>query len=82
MNDEKEIAPAPDLQQKQKRKTHTSTAVISRYIAKTYQRFSFVLRNVEDAELIAAVEAARDPGESDSRLIKKILYQWQKQQRN
>lgn len=71
-------APAASPAEKPKRKTHTSTAVHSRYISKTYQRYAFTLRNVEDAELIAAVEAQRLPGMSDSALIKAILYDWHK----
>lgn len=64
--------------EKAKRKTHTSTAVHNRYIAKTYKRYLFTLRNVEDSELIAEIEALRSDGMSDSALIKAILYDWQK----
>ena len=71
-------AEAPAQAQKPKRKTHTSTAVKSRYISKTYQRYALTLRNVDDAELIAAIEAERSEGMSDSALIKGILYDWQK----
>lgn len=60
--------------EKPKRKTVTSTAVKSKYIAKAYKRYFCSLRNDQDAELIKAVEALRDPEESDSALIKKILY--------
>lgn len=68
-----EITPgtAPE---KPKRKTHTSTAVKARYDKKTYKKYTFSLRLVNDAELIKAVEALREPEESDSALIKKILY--------
>lgn len=71
-------APAASPAEKPKRKTHTSTAVKSRYNSKAYCRYLFTLRNVEDAELIAAVEAQRLPGMSDSALIKAILYNWHK----
>lgn len=60
--------------EKPKRKTHTSTAVKARYDKKTYKRYLCNLRLSDDAELIKAVEALRDPEESDSALIKKILY--------
>lgn len=71
-------AEAPAQAQKPKRKTHTSTAVKSRYNAKSYSRYLFTLRNADDAELIAAIEAERSEGMSDSALIKAILYDWQK----
>lgn len=64
--------------EKAKRKTRTSTAVKNRYIAKAYKRYLFTLRNVEDSELIAEIEALRADGMSDSALIKAILYDWQK----
>ena len=75
-----EFKSAAELAQseKAKRKTHTSTAVHNRYIAKAYKRYLFTLRNVEDAELIAEIEALRADGMSDSALIKAILYDWQK----
>lgn len=69
-------APA-QVQPEKKRKTHTSTAVKARYNAKTYRQFSFTLRNIEDAALIADIEAFRAEGMSDSALIKAILYDWQ-----
>ena len=71
-------AAEPAQPEKAKRKTHTSTAVKNRYNAKTYRQFSFKLRNVEDSELIAEIEALRADGMSDSALIKAILYDWQK----
>ena len=68
-----EITPgtAPE---KPKRKTVTSNEVKTRYNKKTYKKYLCSLRNDQDAELIKAVEALRDPEESDSALIKKILY--------
>lgn len=67
-------SPAPA--QKPKRKTVTSSAVKKRYNDKTYKNFSFVLRLVDDSELLNFIESKRLPGESDSALIKSILYEY------
>ena len=61
--------------QKQRRKTHTSSAVKMRYNAKTYRKFTLTLRvdNPADAELIAAIDREIINGRSQSEAIKTIM---------
>ena len=58
---------------KPKRKTHTSSEVKARYMAKTYQTFSLKLRKVEDADIIAMIEAEKANGLQTSEAIKKLI---------
>lgn len=61
--------------QKQRRKTHTSSAVKMRYNAKTYRKFTLTLRmdNPEDAVLIDAIDRHVVNGRSQSEAIKAII---------
>ena len=58
---------------KPKRKTHTSTAVKQRYNNKTYNQYSIKLRKVEDADLIALIEAEKAKGLSATETIKRLI---------
>ena len=56
-----------------KRKTHTSSAVKTRYNKKTYQQYSVKLRKVEDASIIELIEAEKAKGHSTSEAIKNLI---------
>ncbi len=58
---------------KPKRKTHTSSAVKSRWNAKTYQQYGIKLRKVEDAALIAMIEAEKAKGYGTTEAIKNLI---------
>ena len=51
----------------------TSNAVKRRYNDKTYRRYTLQLRKVEDADLIAKIEALKAAGFSASGAIKKLI---------
>ena len=50
-----------------------SSAVMKRYTDKTYNIYTIKLRKVEDADLIARIEAVRAEGLSATAAIKKLL---------
>lgn len=60
-------------QEKPKRKTHTSNEVKKRYNDKTYQQYALKLRKVEDADIIAMVDAERAKGYQTSEAIKNLI---------
>ena len=60
-------------QEKPKRKTHTSTEVKKRYNDKTYKSYSLNLRKLEDADLIARIEAEKAKGFGTTEAIKRLL---------
>lgn len=60
-------------QEKPKRKTHTSNEVIRRYQQKTYQQYALKLRKVEDADIIAMIDAERAKGYQTSEAIKNLI---------
>ena len=60
-------------QEKPKRKTHTSTEVILRYQKKTDQQYALKLRKVEDADIIAMIDAERAKGYPTSEAIKTLI---------
>lgn len=60
-------------QGKPKRKTHTSNEVIRRYQQKTYQQYALKLRKVEDADIIAMIDAERAKGYQTSEAIKNLI---------
>ena len=60
-------------QEKPKRKTHTSNEVILRYQKKTYQQYALKLRKVEDADIIAMIDAVRAKGYQTSEAIKNLI---------
>lgn len=45
----------------------------ARYNKKTYQQYAFKLRKVEDADLIAIIEAERSKGHSTSDAIRNLI---------
>lgn len=60
-------------QEKPKRKTHTSNEVKKRYNDKTYQQYALKLRKLEDADLIARIEAEKAKGFGTTEAIKRLL---------
>ena len=59
--------------EKPKRKTHTSNEVKKRYNDKTYQQYALKLRKVEDADIIAMIDAERAKGYQTSESIKNLI---------
>lgn len=57
------------IDEKPKRKTHTSNEVKTRYNAKTYYQFGFRLRKVEDAKLIEKLNSVPSKNEYLKQLI-------------
>ena len=55
------------------RKTTTSSEVKKRYNDKTYETYTIRLRKVEDAELIARIEAEKAKGFQTTEAIKRII---------
>ena len=62
-----------ETQEKPKRKTHTSNEVKKRYNDKTYQQYALKLRKLEDADLIARIEAEKAKGFGTTEAIKRLL---------
>ena len=62
-----------DNQEKPKRKTHTSNEVKKRYNDKTYTQYAIKLRKVEDADIIALIEAEKAKGFTTSGAIKNLI---------
>ena len=60
-------------QEKPKRKTRTSNEVNQRYKKKTYDRRMLTLRKVEDADIIAMIDAERAKGYQTSEAIKNLI---------
>lgn len=57
----------------EKRKTTTSSAVKKRYNDKTYKAYTVTLRKVEDADLIARIEAEKAKGFQTTEAFKRLL---------
>lgn len=59
--------------EKRKTKTTTSNEVIMRYRHKAYTQYTVALRNVEDAELIAFIEARKAEGVKTTQAVRELL---------
>ena len=58
---------------KNKRQTHTSTAVKSKYNKKTYKNYNINFRIVDDAEIIALIEGEKSKGFGTTEAIKNLI---------
>lgn len=58
---------------KPKRKTRTSSEVKKRYNDKTYKAYTLTLRKLEDADLIARIEAEKAKGLGTTNAIKQLI---------
>ena len=58
---------------KEKRKTHTSSAVTSRYQKKVYEKYSLALRKIEDADIIEMIETEKAKGFGTTEAIKNLI---------
>lgn len=52
----------------------TSSAVKNRWDAKTYKRYTLLLRIIEDADLIQAIDARRANGETLADIVRSGLH--------
>ena len=59
--------------EKPKRKTYTSSAVKKRWNNKTYTRFTFSLRKVEDAEIIEIINREKENSSGTTEAIKRLI---------
>lgn len=62
-----------EMENKPRRKTHTSSEVKKRYNDKAYKAYTFHLRKDEDMELIEKIEAEKAKGLSTADIIRKFL---------
>lgn len=58
---------------KPKRKTFTSSAVKKRYNDKTYKKYITSFRIVEDADIIALVEAEKSKGLQTTEIFRNLI---------
>ena len=61
------------MEQKEKRKTFTSTAVKARYNKKTYKSYNVSFRMVDDADLIELIEKEKATGVSTTEAFRNLL---------
>mgnify|MGYP004655433893 CR=1 FL=1 len=58
------------MENQEKKKTHTSTAVKARYNKKTYQQYTVSFRKKEDADCIEYIETQRSKGYTTAEIFK------------